>query len=90
MYCENLTELLYKTLRDRDDGTTIKTFLTFMSQWVNVSDWLACISHQGMFLPRGFYFLLTVNINEYLYILLDVLLCSIAEYFYELCRKTNE
>jgi len=23
---------------------------------------------------------------KYIYILLDVLLCSIAEYFYELCR----
>ena len=26
------------------------------------------------------------NIYIYIYILLDVLLCSIAEYFYELCR----
>ena len=24
--------------------------------------------------------------DRYIYILLDILLCSIAEYFYELCR----
>ena len=28
----------------------------------------------------------SINLLDNIYILLDVLLCSIAEYFYELCR----
>ena len=39
--------------------------------------------------PSGGVFLVGVYLSEVLsitYILLDILVCSIAEYFYELCR----
>ena len=45
---------------------------------------LVCVKSPRSLLPRWFGFSTQQLVNQY--ILLDVLLCSIAEYFYELCR----
>ena len=68
----DLTEFKgYKGLADRKENRPIDRCLTQLNEYEGVN---------------GVNRLATKLGRENMYILLDVLLCSIAEYFYELCR----